>query len=441
MGGRESFALPILLFMTGRIAKRDGWFSEKAYQHFDLPWKFERALDYVSDHTNIENHSFLPFLSFEIVVRRFDGTTKSRPIRFASHRDNYVYGYYAKRLNILYEKQLQDNELSRCVLAYRSGIGNNISFANEAFSQILSLGTCVAIGFDVRGFFDNLDHDLLKERWQELVGNTKLTKSDYAIFKSITKYAYVDRQECYRRLQYNQTQRREKKPICDSTQFKKIIKGRGQNESSLISKNSERHGIPQGSAISACLANIYMIHFDTTMKRMADLGGGQYRRYSDDLLFIMPIEYEQTVRLVVEQELKKIKLEIAENKTLISHFNRMIDGTMKLRYGDKALQYLGFTFDGQTILLRSQTLSRYWQKTTKAVNTARKDAAKAARKGRTAKIFRRQIFRRYTHLGNGNFLSYVRRAAQAIDSANYKKSKIWKQTKNHFSKIQTMITE
>lgn len=39
----------------------------------------------------------------------------------------------------------------------------NIDFANYAFKEIVSRGNCVALVIDIKGFFDNLDHEILKK--------------------------------------------------------------------------------------------------------------------------------------------------------------------------------------------------------------------------------------------------------------------------------------
>lgn len=57
---------------------------------------------------------------------------------------------------------LSERGLCDCVLAFRSLGKNNIHFANDAFKEIQRRESCEAIGLDIKGFFDNLDHALVK---------------------------------------------------------------------------------------------------------------------------------------------------------------------------------------------------------------------------------------------------------------------------------------
>ncbi len=193
--------------------KPEKWYRKKSYPHFDSPLSYEKALAYVSDPENIKRHSFLPFLSFEIKVRRFGKKPKSRPIKYAAHRDGYIFSYYTDILSKKYEELIQRNGLSDVVLAYRSGRGNNITFAKEAFDQIERLGSCVAIGFDVASFFDSIDHARLKQQWAMLLGSTKLPDDHYAVYRAISKYSCVDRDQCYQRLGYSRTRWPPESPI------------------------------------------------------------------------------------------------------------------------------------------------------------------------------------------------------------------------------------
>jgi len=46
----------------------------------------------------------------------------------------------------------------------------------------------------------------------------------------------------------------------------------------------EYYGIPQGSALSALLSNIYLVDFDEYMFKLGQTIGFIYRRYCDDIL-------------------------------------------------------------------------------------------------------------------------------------------------------------
>lgn len=47
--------------------------------------------------------------------------------------------------------------------------------------------------FDITGFFDNLDHAILKRRLKELLGVTELPPDWYAVFRHVTRFSRVER--------------------------------------------------------------------------------------------------------------------------------------------------------------------------------------------------------------------------------------------------------
>ncbi|WP_169085183.1 reverse transcriptase domain-containing protein [Paenibacillus sp. PL91] len=55
-----------------------------------------------------------------------------------------------------------------------------------------------------------------------------------------------------------------------------------------VKPNNNNCGIPQGSAISAVLSNIYMLDFDKKIKCFVDEKQGLYMRHSDDFIIVLP---------------------------------------------------------------------------------------------------------------------------------------------------------
>ncbi|MBK3736683.1 hypothetical protein GAY29_27065 [Azospirillum brasilense] len=318
------------------------WYRKKRYAHFDVPLSADNATAYVTNPERVAKRSFYPFIAFDITVRRYkskNGTTeiknKKRPIRMASHVDGYVFAYYAWMLSRRYEGFIENTPLRKCVLAYRSGIGSNITFAKEAFWEVDRRGSCVAIAMDLEKFFDSLDHEHLKRQWCQVLGTNRLPPDHYAVFKAMTRYARVDREAAYATLGIKDAP---PKPLCTPSEFRtKIRAGR------LIQVNTDKFGIPQGSPMSSVLSNIYMIPFDQEMVALAYGLHGYYRRYCDDILWIVEDGDQETVQRAVEIALRKIGSEVNVNreKTIVSKFD--FHG---LTADGKPLQYLGFTYDG-----------------------------------------------------------------------------------------------
>lgn len=106
--------------------KEDGWFAPKNYLHIDIPISKNKAFDLVSNPTNVTAHSFLPFITFDVVSKKYqydevsggmEKKEKERNICYSSHIDSHIYSYYAMELSekyekILYEKDLHNNIFS-----------------------------------------------------------------------------------------------------------------------------------------------------------------------------------------------------------------------------------------------------------------------------------------------------------------------------------------
>ncbi len=415
----------------------NSWFKRKPYPHFDMPLRKSDAIKLVSDPKKVVSHSFLPFLSFELKDRRFGKAPKVRKINYASHKDGYIYSYYAQHLDSAYETELAKSNLSSSILAYRRNRGSNIEFANEAFDRIVEKADCTAIGFDIEKIFDNLDHKHLKKSWATLLKKeSKLPDDWYSIFNSITKFSSIDRDNCFKVLKYNKAKIKTITRICSITEFRNLRHSR----KFLISKNKRGRGIPQGTAISAALANLYLLEFDKIILQYVNTINGVYRRYSDDILIIVEPEYASATEYFVDITLRQFKLSLNKSKTTSSTFQKTKTGNIELCRNSKPFQYLGFVFDGEKRLIRSQTISRYWRKVVRSINRAKSKASRAARLGRNQTIFKRQIYERYTHIGKRNFLTYARRSAKVMTKTGlWTKSAAWKQIKGHAEKIEKLL--
>jgi RNA-directed DNA polymerase len=165
------------------------------------------------------------------------------------------------------------------------------------------------------------------------------------------------------------------------------------------------------------------------MAQYAHCINGIYRRYCDDILWICPQEHAEAVKSFVDEEVRKCgdKLFLNSDKTEISEFR--IDNNNRL-VGTPALQYLGFTFDGQSRLLRSETLARYYCKMKAAVRAT----VVAALNSGTSQVYRRNLYEKYSHLGHNNFITYAYRSAEGMKSPA-----IRRQIRCHWKKLHKEI--
>jgi RNA-directed DNA polymerase len=296
---------------------------------------------------------------------------------------------------------------------------SNIEFAGDAFNEIKSRGNCSVVALDISGFFDNLDHQILKKAWASLLDESILPEDHFAIFKSLTKFSVVDKESLYEKLNIslNNPKAGKRTKLCEAIEFREIVRKQG-----LVKVNSKPHGIPQGSSISALLSNIYMLSFDISACEEMKRVGGKYYRYCDDMLFIVPVDYKDTIEKNARNNIKSLCIDINPDKTELRDFT-LEKGLLR---SDKPLQYLGFTYDGQHILIRSAALARYSEKMKRGVRLAKATMKKRNRlkisRGENPKpIYKSKLYKRYSHFGNRNFITYGLRAADILESKSIKK--------------------
>jgi len=375
----------------------------KFYPHFDAPLSLSEARRIVTDPASVARNKFYPFMLYHDEWQPFRTRKgeerpekKNRPIRYASRRDAYILTYYRRILAEKYEAKLKALGIEECPIAYRrlkkvTGAGkSNIDFAKDAFDEIERQGNCVAVALDIKGYFENLDHGRIKEVWCELLNVGKLPADHFTIFKNLTRYHVVDQKEVYRRLGYLKcktvkARQREQftvpfnempEQLCSPSDFREKICGGNSALPSIVRGNVDEegnrlnHGIPQGAPISDLIANFYLLGFDVSLNNFARQSGGIYRRYSDDILLILPGagSSAQAAEQHAIAEIQKYgsQLAIKPSKTCIVKFETTENGlsfqSLRSGSGQNGFEYLGFRFDGRKVYIRDTTLSRVYRK-------------------------------------------------------------------------------
>nr|WP_279052087.1 antiviral reverse transcriptase Drt2 [Acinetobacter tandoii] len=436
----------------------------KSRIHFDTPLDAQAAYSLVSNPDNVAKHWFLPFIGFEQRTRKIKDhnglsrrASKKRSLRYSANQDGYIYAYYSHLLTEKYENLIKDTPLENSVLAYRSLGKSNIEFAKEIFDWISQIKECNVLTIDLSSFFDTLDHGILKEQWQRVNGVRSLSDDHYLVFKSLTNYSFLDIEEALSALGWsNKSTRKEEnektpnplrkktsKPYQALNDFRSIRKQKITEPNGVIRHliqkppkiDGQRYGIPQGSPMSAILSNIYMIEFDNYCCELVNNIGGIYRRYCDDIILVFPQNinvsgiYKTIEELLLNHGGKQLKINPSKVEkikfTCISGKLKAIDIDTNAA---KPLQYLGFIYDGQKILIRSSSLSNYYRR---LISKIRASKNKARRSG--TKTYRRKIYRMYSHLAEKqrNFITYTYRASEIMNELSVKK-----QLSNHWNRIQ-----
>ena len=405
------------------------WYRQRRYLHFDEPLGLDKAVRLVLDTNKVSRHAFWPLITYtlnSVKLRRkahsggLEKLSKTRPIAYAAHSDSHILSFYCQLLSELYEKKLLALGLSDSVLAFRSLGQSNIHFAKFAFQEIRNRGCCEVVALDVSKFFETIDHQRLKADWKNMLSVRELPDDHFSVFRAITKYAWVNRDELFCKLGIsNHNPRSAGRRVCAPDEFRNVVRAGG-----LIKKNCTSIGIPQGTAISALLSNIYMLEFDEKASFFVASIGGRYMRYCDDILFIVPPEMADTAKKFAESGMAALKLSINFSKTDISVFKKH-PGSADLEC-DRPLQYLGFLFDGKKILIRSAAFAKFSNRMKRGVRLAKATATSRNKLREEISVpgkdlYKKKLMSRYSHFGRRNFLRYGYLAAEILDSAAIKR--------------------
>jgi len=232
-----------------------------------------------------------------------EGSDKLRPLGIPAYEDKLVQGAMRNVLDAIYEGKFYDFSYG-----FRTGKSQHQA-VKEVNDTIMLRKVSWVADVDIKGFFDNLDHEWLMKFLEHDI-------EDKNFLRYIKRFLKAG-----------------------------IIEGLNRYESV--------RGAPQGGLISPVLANVYLHYvldmwFDKVVKR--DCKGEAYIvRYADD--FVCMFQYESEARrffVDLRERLAKFGLEIAEDKSRIIRFGRYArksakDGKIE------TFDFLGFTYiNGKT---------------------------------------------------------------------------------------------
>lgn len=442
------------------MKKKKDWFKVRGYQHIGISLLYKDrkwVYSYVHNNDKIAEHAFLPLIykSFkterckrnpEISSFSRDRKPKIRPICYANHLDANIYSYYASILAKEYEKYISAKPFNKSITAYRplevydeGKIRNkcNIDFAKDVFDYIkenCTVDGLAVLTFDVEKFFDNLDPLILKKCWIRVLGPDKfLPEHHYNVYKNVIRYSYIHEKDLFnlfkdeipcskkdgtivkRKIKHSRYMHNHNAVgYCDKAGIKKI------RESDIITEHRKdltideklrTRGIPQGLPISSVLANIYMIDFDSAIYEKVNEINGFYNRYCDDVIVICPIDKADLIKEYILEQIQDLKLTIQEKKTNIYYFRFQANGALSCEHSAlgrrKALEFLGFQFDGKRILLKSSSVSSFYCKMMRSVHRGGFYAININSQERY-NLFTRKLYKRFTRFGIKRGLRYKR---------------------------------
>jgi len=224
------------------------------------------------------------------------GTKKKRPLGIPDHEDKIVQRALAKILNAIYEQDFLD-----CSFGFRPNRS-----CHDAL-KILNVyvekrNTNYVVDADIKGFFDNVDHQWLMTFLKHRINDPSLLR----IIVRFLKAGYMEEGKYF---------------------------------------DTEK-GTPQGGVVSPILANVYLhyvldLWFEKVVRKQCK-GQAYMVRYADD--FVCCFEYASDAEAFYSaliKRLQKFELEVEKSKTKVITFGRYAskDGQSK----PPTFDFLGFT--------------------------------------------------------------------------------------------------
>jgi len=221
-----------------------------------------------------------------------EGKDEVRPLGIPAYEDRLVQGVIAAILDTIYHSKFYD-------FSYGFREAMNCHDAIKYLDGLLMGKTSWVVDADIKGFFDNVDHEWLMTFLARDIGD-----------KNLLRY------------------------------IKRFLKSGVMEGGSFTETDS---GVPQGGLCSPVMANVYLHYvldmwFEKRVKKTSR-GMAEMVRYADD--FVCCFQYEDDARNFYDaliERLAKFGLEIAQDKSQIIKFGRFA--------GKDAgkFDFLGFTF-------------------------------------------------------------------------------------------------
>ena len=390
------------------------------YTHFDRRVSLDKCFGYITSPDKIAHHGFYPFIHYTIKSRKVkDGKKdepKKRQIYYAAHIDGWIYRYYAYLINEAYNQRVKKDGIDSVAVAYRTNLRkSNIDFAKEAFQHIQGTTSCYVMIGDFTDFFDNLDHIYLKKQLCDLLSVEKLSDDVYAVYKNVTRFSYVELQDLLM-LNGLEDTRKGRKEFNDRSHERALSPEQFRKNKNLVHPSPHpKYGVPQGSPISAVLANVYMLTADKKLQGYVSSLGGFYMRYSDDFIVVIPhgsVDFSDCYKAIKDILDSIPHLELKDSKTKIFYYNgssienctsNFIAGGIN---GKNIIDFLGFSFDGQNIRIRDKTISKYYNRLYRKLRTIIKNNGVTPKNRR---ISGKNLYKKYSYKGS---LGYLKRRAK-----------------------------
>jgi len=193
----------------------------------------------------------------------------------------------------------------------KMAVKNIISYINKGYVYILD--------GDIKGFFDEIDHNLLQEKLFNFFGKENILTQKY-----LYRFMNVKRIE--------------------DGMFKEYLVNKD------VAKKRNK-GIPQGGVLSGLLANIFLYDFDLyIVNELSKMYNFEYFRYADDFVLMFQTNLDVTV---VYEELRERLLK----EKLILH--PLGEKTRILDLSKDTLDFLGFEISPRYLKIKNANIKKF----------------------------------------------------------------------------------
>jgi RNA-directed DNA polymerase len=243
---------------------------------------------------DLKTGSFEPFPLRRVFIPKNE--TEFRPLGIPAVRDRIAQEVVRRLLNPIFEPLFHPASFG-----FRQK--RNCHMALEAVLELHDEGYRFVLDADIKGFFDNLSHQIIMQKVAERV-------ADGNILRLVEKFLTSG--------------------VMDNGIFKPTT-----------------IGTPQGGVVSPLLANIVLNHLDWQLDR----AGLRFVRYADDFVVLCPsLDKAKEALTLVEQVLDGgLGLQLSREKTKVTSFG-------------KGYAFLGFTLSSRSRLMRPKSVKKFKDK-------------------------------------------------------------------------------